>query len=286
MEFVDYKCLESLLIEGEDIIATEGIGKILGSLIKGVFSLIGRVFRTIAGIFRNLIGKLKNKKPVKDSSNSNTDKTPDKYDEYRIEQEGDYLSKKFDKEEKDDKSTSQNSNPQAKKIHIQLIENVFSAGDEVTRVLNILMDSCSAISVSISENNEYKESVSNIQKYTPMLEEKYNAFENRLNKFKELFNSVGKRISVDDRKTCIEKCSRLYPQYINYANRCENKLKHLNEIEDEFDQSYIEKKGIDIQKHRSPAQMVLNKMSSYASKMSKLYIEFNNVLSNAVIVFD
>lgn len=37
MEFVDYKCLESLLIEGEDIIATEGIGKILGSLIKGVF---------------------------------------------------------------------------------------------------------------------------------------------------------------------------------------------------------------------------------------------------------
>ena len=37
MEFVDYKCLESLLIEGEEMIATEGIGKVLGSLVKGGF---------------------------------------------------------------------------------------------------------------------------------------------------------------------------------------------------------------------------------------------------------
>ena len=64
MEFVDYKCLESLLIEGEDIIATEGIGKILGSLVKGVFSLIMRAFRTIAGIFRNIATKLKSKKKI------------------------------------------------------------------------------------------------------------------------------------------------------------------------------------------------------------------------------
>ena len=35
MEFVDYKCLESLLIEGEDLIATEGIGAAFVSLIKG-----------------------------------------------------------------------------------------------------------------------------------------------------------------------------------------------------------------------------------------------------------
>ena len=167
-----------------------------------------------------------------------------------------------------------------------MMDIVFNAGDEVTRVLNYLMDSCSTISVSISENNDYKGAVSTIQKYTDMLEEKYNRFEDKLNKLKELFNKVGKRISVDDRSTCIEKCSRLYTQYINYANRCENKLKHLNEVEDEFDQSYIERKGIDIQKHRSPAQMALNKMSSYASKMVKLYNEFNTVISNAVIVFD
>ena len=31
MEFVDYKCLESLLIEGEDLIATEGLGSAISN---------------------------------------------------------------------------------------------------------------------------------------------------------------------------------------------------------------------------------------------------------------
>lgn len=35
MEFVDYKCLESLLIEGEDLIATEGLFSKLISKFKG-----------------------------------------------------------------------------------------------------------------------------------------------------------------------------------------------------------------------------------------------------------
>ena len=76
-------------------------------------------------------------------------------------------------------------------------------------------------------------------------------------------------------------------QYTEYATRCENKLNQLMELDDEeFEHPYIEKNGIDIQKHRSPAQMALSKMSSCASKMAKLYIEFNNILSNAVIVYD
>lgn len=74
MEFVDYKCLESLLIEGEDLIATEGIGAAFVSLIKGAFTLIGRVFMAIANIFRNIAIKLKGKKPVKKNSNNDLNK--------------------------------------------------------------------------------------------------------------------------------------------------------------------------------------------------------------------
>ena len=268
MEFVDYKCLESLLIEGEDLIATEGIGKVLYSLIKGVFSLIMRAFRTIAGIFRNIATKLKSKKPVKNSSNSKDDESP-------IE------------EKKENDSISKNNTPASQKISATFLNKVFIGGDNVTTVLNILMDACCTISVSISENNDYKNAVNTIHENIDKLDERYNNFEDRLNKFKDFFDSIGNRISFNDRNTCIEKCSKMSTQYTNYATRCENKLNHLMELEDEeFERPYIEKKGIDIQKHRSPAQMALSKMSSCASKMVKLYTEFNNMLSNAVIVYD
>ena len=37
MEFVDYKCLESLLIEGEELIVTEGFKDTAFKIIKGIF---------------------------------------------------------------------------------------------------------------------------------------------------------------------------------------------------------------------------------------------------------
>ena len=37
MEFIDYKCLESLLIEGEEIIATEGV---IGKAALGIGSVL------------------------------------------------------------------------------------------------------------------------------------------------------------------------------------------------------------------------------------------------------
>lgn len=44
LEFVDYKCLESLLIEGEDIIATEGFGSAIINIIKNAFRFIKKFF--------------------------------------------------------------------------------------------------------------------------------------------------------------------------------------------------------------------------------------------------
>ena len=268
MEFVDYKCLESLLIEGEDIIATEGIGTVIMSLIKGVFSLSMRAFRTIAGIFRNIATKLKSKKPVKNSSNSKDDESP-------IE------------EKKENDSISKNNTPASQKISANFLDRVIRGGNNVTLVLINLTDACDTISISISENNDYKNAVNTIHENIDKLEEKYNNFEDTLNKFKDFFDSIGNRISFKYRNTYIKKCTEMSTQYTEYATRCENKLNHLMELDDEeFERPYIEKNGIDIQKHRSPAQMALSKMSSCTSKMAKLYIEFNNMLSNAVIVYD
>ena len=49
LEFVDYKCLESLLIEGEDIIATEGFGSAIINIIKNAFRFIKKFFDIIIG---------------------------------------------------------------------------------------------------------------------------------------------------------------------------------------------------------------------------------------------
>lgn len=65
MAFVDYKCLESLLIEGNEMIATEGIGSAISGIAKRIFGMITGFINTIIGIFRGLINKLKGKKPKK-----------------------------------------------------------------------------------------------------------------------------------------------------------------------------------------------------------------------------
>lgn len=61
MEFVDYKCLESLLIEGEDMIATEGLGSKLLAIVKGFISLIKGFIGSIIKIVTNIISAIKRK---------------------------------------------------------------------------------------------------------------------------------------------------------------------------------------------------------------------------------
>lgn len=51
MEFVDYKCLESLIIEGEDLIATEGF---FGTIWKGIKSIAGMFGKAILFVIETL----------------------------------------------------------------------------------------------------------------------------------------------------------------------------------------------------------------------------------------
>ena len=61
MEFVEYKCLESLLIEGEELIATEGFIDTVKKKIVDFFRMIGRLITKFIGIIKSKFGK----KPVK-----------------------------------------------------------------------------------------------------------------------------------------------------------------------------------------------------------------------------
>lgn len=71
MAFVDIKCLESLLIEGEEIIATEGIGSKLASAANRIFGMLKNMINFVIRAISNVINKLKSKKPVSAKSNVN-----------------------------------------------------------------------------------------------------------------------------------------------------------------------------------------------------------------------
>lgn len=72
MAFVDIKCLESLLIEGEDLIATEGLGSSIKGFIIRIFQNIGKILKMIGNLFKSIAMKFRNKKPVKTEESENT----------------------------------------------------------------------------------------------------------------------------------------------------------------------------------------------------------------------
>ena len=62
MEFVDYKCLESLLIEGENLIATEGFIDTVKKKVIDFFKMIGRLITKFIGIIKSKFDKGKSSK--------------------------------------------------------------------------------------------------------------------------------------------------------------------------------------------------------------------------------
>ncbi len=301
MEFVDYKCLESLLIEGEDIIATEGIGTVIMSLIKGVFSLIGRVFRTIAGIFRNIFDKLKSKRAVKKGSTekpnsepkeSETKSVPTKVNmpsDEEIRETGEKManaikeSPRYKELQKDEKINVDKGRATANGVNVKL---VFNKGDNVSKELNYLIDICSTFRNTLfSETEGYKDDVEFIEKHTNLLEENFKEFFDEANKFKEDFEKNNKCMSAATRDDLCKTAIRRSEEYTSFAERCDKKLKNIFNVS-RYQQRVIDEEegNIDIQKVRAPAQKALSIMSKYANASVKIYNEINALLVSAVIV--
>ena len=73
MAFVDIKCLESLLFEGEELsIANEGLGSSIKGFIIRIFQNIGKILKMIGNLFKSIAMKFRNKKPVKTEESENT----------------------------------------------------------------------------------------------------------------------------------------------------------------------------------------------------------------------
>ena len=312
MEFVDYKCLESLITEGEGLIATEGLGSMIMTLIKGAFSLLGRVFSTIANIFRNIYNKLRSKRAVKkdstEKSNSEpkesvTKNTPTKVnipsdEEFRktgekmanaIKESPRYkeLQKNNDEPKQEIKSNIEKSVDNGHStVNAVNVKMVLTKGDDVTKELNYLLDACSTITRTVfydDMNEDYTDAVEFIDKHVKALEEKHKEFVEEANKFKDDFEKNHKYMNTETRDELCKTASRRAEEYTKFAERCEKKLKRVYDVPKRYIED-VKNEGADIQMLRAPAQKGLSAMNKYATASIKVYNEINNLLVSAVIV--
>ena len=70
MEFVDYKCLESLLIEGEEMIATEGFIDNVKNMILGILKTIGGFIDKLINIIKSKFSKKESDKDTREDATS------------------------------------------------------------------------------------------------------------------------------------------------------------------------------------------------------------------------
>lgn len=205
MEFVDYKCLESLLIEGEELIATEGIGNIAYTAVKSFFNAIHSFIKTIIRVINGFITKLKSKKPVKVNNNNNNNNIA-------TSKASNINTTPVDSSEKTDRITHSSINEDKLKPvytsgNILRFNSIFSFIDNITASCGITISACSFIlkpPFSNDAEDEYTEifegGINDIEQYLMELNEEFDSVSN--------YNSNNNYLTEDQRNSCIDKCKK------------------------------------------------------------------------------
>lgn len=139
MEFVDYKCLESLLIEGEDMIATEGVSQIIGNIIKSFKRACLNAFSVIKNILLKIKHKITSKYTQEDVDNINKS----------------HQKEMTDRHNKEIENLKNNSNNKYKRASSALISSALSIGERYLDVLsNAVFDHEQTIRTNVKQLHE------------------------------------------------------------------------------------------------------------------------------------
>ena len=276
MEFVDYKCIESLLIDDIEIV-TEGFNDTFNNIIKGAFGLLAKAFKTIAGIFKLISNKLMGKKPIKvepanDTSSVNTKtNTTNNINTMTVIEEP-KKEKEIDHSVIIDKSYTK-------------VMQLFDKGDKVTKAFDPIMDMCAWICTCYVESEEYHEGVWGLENQSEVLKDLFNDFLNEVEDFKIHFKTTQFELNVTKRNRLCKLANKRSVECNKLASKCDNKLKDLFNVSDS-EKHWFEETKTDIQKLRAPAQKALTMMSKYASDCVRMYNEVNEILATTVIITD
>ena len=207
MEFVDYKCLESLLIEGENSIAVEGIGSTVYNAVKSIFNAIHTFIKTIIRVITGIISKLKSKKAVKPTNsvktnnNNNVNVSSDTSNTIPV-----------DSTVKNERITYSSINKDKLKPayadgNYLRFNSILNSIDNITATCGIMINDCSYILKPFFSNESedefteiFEEMKEDIEKYMTELNQEFESVSD--------YNSNNNYLTEDQRDSWIDRCKK------------------------------------------------------------------------------
>ena len=205
MEFIDYKCLESLLIEGENLIATEGIGSIIYNAVKSIFNAIHAFIKTIIRVITGIISKLKSKKAVKTNNDISNNVSSNASNTMPVDSS-------VKNEVKNERITHSSINKDKLKPayadgNYLRFNSILSLIDNITATCGIMINDCSYILKPFFSNESedefteiFEEAKEDIEKYMTELNQEFESVSD--------YNSNNNYLTEDQRNSWIDRCKK------------------------------------------------------------------------------
>ena len=236
MEFVDYKCLETLLNEGEEIIVTEGIVSAIRGIIGRVFGMFKNFIDMIIRVFRNLIDRLKSKHSKKNST-----------------QDQDQSNKS---EVVPNKSEEPNKGSSAQ-VSTGFVKDITTATNSISSLTNTIYKSFDTVFKNFGTEDVNSELIDN-------LEDKTNSTNQIASEFSEKYNGKQVVITEDDKNTISYELNDAISALAKYKKRTD---KFVNANSDEGDLRPNEKiLMVKVTKSISTAQNLANAINKILDK--------------------
>ena len=190
MEFVDYKCLESLLNEGEEIIVTEGIVSAIRGIIGRVFGMFKNFIDMIIRVFRNLIDRLKSKHSKKNSTQD---------------------------QDQSNKSEEPNKGSSAQ-VSTGFVKDITNATNSISSLTNTIYKSFDTVFKNFGTEDVSSELIDN-------LEDKTNSTNQIASEFSEKYNGKQIVITEDDKDTISYELNDAISALAKYKKRTDKFVK-------------------------------------------------------------
>lgn len=272
MAFTDIKCLESLLIEGEELIATEGFIDTIKNMAKQFVAQIGKIFRLIAGLFKKLAAKFHSKKGQN---------PPEKNDASQ--------SKEVSEEPQSKEKYKVKDNIFRATIVEDFIHSIDNAGTIISRLNNRCISYC----IEADPENiasEYEKAKEYIQDGIDKIENLFDEIKTKRERVKELLNKCNNEMYYTVAETCAKYCDNASSHCSDIADTFDNYVQQMDEISNADNvrnkYGYVKENTSKSKAIYRLVQQNCSMLNSFAIKLQKEVSEVSKALNSATIIYD
>ena len=277
MEFVDYKCLESLLIEGEQIAVTEGLSDKIKSAAKFIGKTLLAVLRAIKNVILKIIEKIRALK-----SRKNGNETP-KEAAARLAKENEELKAKLSKLEDElgsEKSKNETLKDNAKRDKEFYDTSKKDLQEDFDHMYKLAKDANNKNKDLTKKNETLESKKDRATKMIASLKKQISDNEAKIENIKEA--DKNKTYYDNFRKTCLtfialvsqqtNKAYTVLPKFVEKAKKYNNKTRK-DLLEDEEDEESINNIDFYTELQRTLPTMRSGSWSSLYKTLKYTYLE-------------